>query len=306
MFPPQQRNVWNENPNDPIGSRIAKLWNPIGISTVEEGRSWKTNPDAPCPVADKIVKDFNMTNKDLNDFFMKNKDFRERVEKYSRQTIHSWKFYGYLYDNIFAEMEYFGKYFKWPKWLDDVGKNTLEKLKEFNDLNFAIFSQAPEELFRLRTGALMKEMVENMKEAAKTVSTPWPSKRKLFSYTSHDVMVGYLMNMFGAFKGTSVASLDFHQKTNRQSLNFSEQPSYGSGLLLELRRNFHTQEPMVHLFYANVTNNNEIYRLKLNEISRFKERCTDSRGACSLESFAASLANITNVDPEEDCFKMEK
>lgn len=101
-------------------------------------------------------------------------------------------------------MEYFGKYFKWPKWLDEVGKDTLEKLKEFNDLNFSIFSQASEELFRLRTGALMKEMVENMKEAAKTVSTPWPSKRKLFSYTSHDVMVGYLMNMFGAFKGRAV------------------------------------------------------------------------------------------------------
>lgn len=60
---------------------------------------------------------------------------------------------------------------------------------------------------------------------------------------------------------------------------------------------------MVHLFYANVTNNNEIYPLKLNEMKRFSEHCTDSSGACSLENFANSLKGIIDVNPEEDCKK---
>lgn len=205
MFPPKTRNIWSDSDN-PIARLLSRAWNPIGIQTVELARSWKTNPDAPCPFAETLIADMPNSVPLLGKLLNDTVDFRERVLKYSGVNSTDWRVYGFLYDGIFAEQAYFGNSFRWPKWLDNVGPDTLEQLKQFNAFNFAVFSKesVPEEILRLRTGVLLAELIENMKTAAETVGQPKGANKKLFTYTSHDVMVGYLMSLFGVFKGIKI------------------------------------------------------------------------------------------------------
>src|SRR5699024_4682428 len=81
--------------------------------------------------------------------------------------------------------------------------------------------------------------------------------------------------------------------------SFLAQPSYGSGLIFELRRYRQTNEPMIHLFYANVTNNFDIYKLNLNESARFDELC--NKAECSINDFESSIQEFLEVDVENDC-----
>ena len=89
----------------------------------------------------------------------------------------------------------------------------------------------------------------------------------------------------------------------------SGQPTYGSGLIFELRRNSQTKIPIVQVFYVNTTNNDDLdnfnvqFRpLSLNNSLRFKEHCANS--TCSLDNFASSLKDyvIESYDNmEKEC-----
>ena len=82
---------------------------------------------------------------------------------------------------------------------------------------------------------------------------------------------------------------------------FKEQPSYGSGLIFKLHKNVQSGEATVHLYYANVTNNFDIYQLPMNESERFNKLCHQSY--CTLSNFERSLSNylITDEELEKRC-----
>ena len=83
------------------------------------------------------------------------------------------------------------------------------------------------------------------------------------------------------------------------------QPGYGSGLIFELRK--HSEpEPFVHLYYANVINNNEIVPLALNESETFKAHC--SSWSCPLSGFAKGLETyiLKNNDAVQEACKSQK
>ena len=78
----------------------------------------------------------------------------------------------------------------------------------------------------------------------------------------------------------------------------TEPPSFGSGLVFELRKDSH-HIPQVHLYYANVTNHFDIYPLNLNESTTFNKRCHAAH--CALKDFEASLHEFIPNDLKQEC-----
>ena len=83
--------------------------------------------------------------------------------------------------------------------------------------------------------------------------------------------------------------------------HLSEQPRFGSGLIIELRRDpSQASEANVHVFYANQTASQyDIHRLRLNESAIFVEYCQTVY--CPFEAFVAALQTLLPVDIEEEC-----
>lgn len=80
----------------------------------------------------------------------------------------------------------------------------------------------------------------------------------------------------------------------------TESPTYGSGLIFELRKDS-SNVPTVHLYYSNATNNFDIYPLMLNTSKTFEKHC--SLSYCSLTNFTASLEPFMFNDVEKECAK---
>lgn len=181
-------------------------------------------------------------------------------------------------DTLWTEANILGSRYVAPDWLTQVGNDTLARLSKFNDMVFDIYGQAPA-FVKLRSGTFLKEVIQNMRNVAKdNFAQMTAENKKLTSYTSHDTFIAYVMHALGLYRG---------------------QPGYGSGILFELRKSAATGVYNVHLFYSNTTNNYDIYRLKLNESPRFKDRCQQTY--CTLDAFADSLAAYLEDNAEKDC-----
>lgn len=100
--------------------------------------------------------------------------------------------------------------------------------------------------------------------------------------------------------------LEAYSKLNQCHLSLppTEQPTYGSGFLLELRS--HSGQPQVHVFYANTTDNANldnfnvhVVPVALNQSTRFSKLCPEVY--CSLDNFAKSLKDFLVKDIEKKC-----
>lgn len=165
-----------------------------------------------------------------------------------------------------------------------MGNDTYSILKQFNDYQFSIYANWPKYV-KLRAGSLLKQTIDNMKSIAASKEPITLQNKQLFLYGTHDTMVSPFMLALGYLQ---------------------EQPTYGSGLIMELRKHPQTNEPHVHLFYANVTNNAAISdftptitKLDLSKSERFSALCHEA--SCSLDNFATSLKNYLVFDIEKEC-----
>lgn len=278
LVPPTNASHWSQS------HELAKLWQPIAVETTESSRAWLLNPDTECAAATAVKNAIPTEDPVLKAFLEKNKDFVQRVSQHSGQHFPSWIEVGWVYDAIFTERNFFGDQFKMPEWLSKVGNDTLARLKQFNDFQFSIYANWPKYV-KLRAGLLLKQTIDNMRGTA-AIKEPLTAKnRQLFLYGTHDTMVSPVMLALGYLK---------------------EQPTYGSGVIIELRKHPQTKVPHVHVFYANVTNNAQIAdftttftRLELNHSERFSKLCHEA--SCSLDNFAASLKDYLVSDIEKEC-----
>lgn len=125
-----------------------------------------------------------------------------------------------------------------------------------------------------------------MKSVAASKEPITAKNKQIFLYATHDTMVSPVMLALGS--------------------NNYLQPTYGSGIIMELRKHPQTNEPHVYVFYANVTNNaaishfnTTITQLELNRLERFSALCHEA--SCSLDNFATSLKNYLVSDIEKEC-----
>lgn len=274
MFPPKHKITRSNN----------LLWQPIAVSTVEKARSWKLNPDSPCPKAEQLEHDMTKTIPELRQFLEENTKFINDLGKFTGENFwapdRGWLWVGYLYDTLVIEKNYFKNDYIAPSWLNAVSNDTMERLKRFNDFSYEIYQKAPLEFIRLRAGTFFKDMLENLRSAS-NITVVNEKTKQIYTFASHDTMINYIMIALGSFMG---------------------QPSYGSGPIIELRRprtQHNEDEPQVYLYFGSATNKNHISLIDLSKSNRFKAFCTKSH--CPLSKFSEALVDVVEKNVELDC-----
>lgn len=270
LFPPKQS--WSSSDDD----ELARLWQPIAVESVEKSRAWLLNSEADCPAATQIENTIS-EQYPVRQFLSQHYDWIKKLEIYTGQNYSSWYDVGYLWDTLLTEQEYFGDKFVRPKWLDIVGNDTWKRLYRFNQMEIGCFDISPK-YQRLRGGPFLKEIIFNM--ATTLGESVDQMNRQLFTYGSHDTMISYIIQALGFWK------------------SIKESPNYGSGLIIELWKD-DQHIPQVSLFYANSTNNFDIYQLHFNESRTFSSQCSMSH--CTFDSFKTSLKRFIPTDLESEC-----
>ncbi|UXI14372.1 Testicular acid phosphatase-like protein [Sarcoptes scabiei] len=274
LFPPRPDEIWNQDPNgEEDGKQLAKLWQPISINTVEASRDRLLYPEAECSEAiryEQIIND----SPSVKPFLEANKQFIDDLIHYTGTNFTIWLEIGYLYSTLTVEQEYFGDRFQKPSWIDKMGNDTMERLRKFHDLEFSVFSKS-KAYVRLRAGSILKQIQENIDAKIQKDLTQKDNNSKdrkgfrqnhLHLYSTHDTMLGYVVSAFG---GRSM------------------QPTYGSGLSIELWTNKHdpTSKPYIRLMYLDgISPGMEIEPLEMiSEPTIQSENC--NRSNCNSEYF---------------------
>lgn len=194
-----------------------------------------------------------------------------------------WMYIGYVLDTIQTEAGYLGPSFRPPRWLDRPALAILEK---FYDLVYRVYGHAPRYL-KLRGGLLLRTLLDNMIFAGNGHLNP-----KVYLATVPDNMIAILEHAIGLFLG---------------------RPDFGATILLELRQptsgyssagnsvyNYVLpEEPTVHVFYVNTTNNFDIYPVPLHLSPRFYRLCPNY-DHCTLTNFAIGLKDFVINEGEEE------
>ena len=181
IFKPTGNQIWSSVLD------IANVWQPIGVSTVEPSRAYLIGDTATCPAAAKIEEtknDLPATKKFLAD----NADFINRFSKYSGyNATENWEIIAGLQDTLLCESDYFGDQFQWPKWIDQVGPDCWQKMKEFRDFGFSIYGEYGLQYLRMRAGTFLKEMLSNLKANIDKGDIN-KENRELYTYGTHDTV----------------------------------------------------------------------------------------------------------------------
>lgn len=271
MFSPSDSQVWSEF----LG--ISRRWQPIGVSTVEAKRAYMLGDGFDCPVATAMTKridSFPETKK----FLANNSDFIRRFTNHSGyDAIENYGIIASVHDSLTCEENYFGDQFKWPAWMEGVGSDCLQKMKAFRDFGFDIEGQLGVPYFRLRAGTFLKTLLQRLNSTISLEKVD-ETNRQFNVYGSHDTMCAWILHALGFPRG---------------------QPNFGEGIITELRADPQTQTPMVHLYYANLTEGVRLVELRLNESTTFKGKCGGV--ACPFDDFAASLQVYLSEHIEQEC-----
>lgn len=278
LFPPKQNEVWNQPDNDTRAEQLAQLWQPIAIETIESSRDLLLYPEANCSQAtyEEQLMDNSIM---INDFLNKNQQFINELKIYTGTNFSHWLEISYLYDTLFVEKHYFGSKFKQPDWIDQMGNDTMKKLKTFHDIEFSMFHNSTNYL-RLRAGSILKSFITNMN---KTLNEMDQNENYAYVYSTHDSILNYILSSFG--------------------LKFSP-PTFGSGLIIELLVD-RNQKPFVQVLYVNSTDNFSLKTIQLNQTnSKCTENCT--RGCnqyCPYDRFVRLLDDYIPLDINQECIR---
>lgn len=271
MFPPTDSQIWSSSAD------ISKQWQPLGVSTVEPKRAYMLGDANHCPLADLYAQKVDQL-PETKDFITKNQNFIEKFTRYSGyNATKNWGIISNVYDALTCEENYFGSDFKWPKWINDVGTDCKEQMKTFRNFGFYIEGKLGQHFLKLKAGTFLKTLLNRFQNIV-NMGEINDENRQVNTYGTHDTVISWILHSIGFF---------------------TEQPSFGSGLVIELRKDLLTFEPTVHLYYANLTNSFDIYNLPLNKSKTFKNYCHST--SCKLVDFAASLQAYLPIDIEKEC-----
>lgn len=263
LYPPKNRWIWSQNDS------LAQLWQPIAIQTILKSSDGLLVPSSKCPAADEAYEEI-LQSKEVIDFMSSQKDFIEKLNEKTGENYTELRKLEHLSNTLNTELD-FDEPKPMPKWINELGNDTLDRLKQF-ELNG--FKWSSKKLQRLRAGLMFKELTTNMKNIVKSNNSDKHLIKKVYSYSTHDSIIVTILQSLGLYSGIP--------------------PSYGSALLFELHQI--DSKYFVQLFYANVTP-----ILKISELNLKVCHLNESQSICKLENFIESVNEFIPNDWHKEC-----
>lgn len=248
MFPPDNSQEWSDS----------IPWQPIPVHTVPEVLDKVLAMKYPCPKYNEEYRAM-MKSDELVEYNKDHQELYDYLSKYTGNPITEPKDVDYLYSTL--KIEQLNNY-TLPNWTESVFPDKMHEVAAFS---FSLQAHT-KKMQRLKSGPLLKEMIEHMDQKIKGKLEP---NRNLWVYSGHDTTVSNLLNTLGV--------LELHT------------PPFAATVLLELRKNFNN-EYSVTLLYKNSTNA-EPTLLTVPGCS----------AACPIDRFKAVLRDVTPDDWNQEC-----
>jgi len=168
-----------------------------------------------------------------------------------------------VFDTLLIEREY---NMKLPAWVDNY---VYAQLADIMAKTF-VFEGMTREIQRLRTGLLLKDMLE------KLTNSTFGGKR-LYVYSTHDTQLSVFLSALNVYNNLS--------------------PPFGSAIMLEIYQN-QTQEPYLKTFYLNVTESESPYELELKDCGPASNA---QKTRCTVSNFQKMVSDLIPDNWEEEC-----
>lgn len=181
FYPPKSDDVWN----DGLGTQ----WQPIPVHSQPEEEDEILAAKKKCPAYEEALKklehseEFKKINHNLKTMY-------HQLTNFTGKKVDSLQNIQYLYSCLNIE-EIYNKTL--PDWTNNYYPSPMESLSA---LAFAMKTYTPE-LARLKTGPLLKEILQRFQDKSTSKLKP---DRSLWIYSAHDTTVANLLNTLGLFK----------------------------------------------------------------------------------------------------------
>ncbi|KAH7646619.1 lysosomal acid phosphatase-like protein [Dermatophagoides farinae] len=270
LYPPNDRWKWNDN--------LGQKWQPFPIQTVPHDIDGMLNPQSKCKKAEQILADI-----------YKSKSVIEYYNQMKSTLLYVQDNTGYENVNLIKAEEIFDSLlneklfgYKLPAWVDT---NIYTKLKEISDKTF-IFDAMTREIQKFRAGLLLADIWQHISnhELLDNDDDDDDNKHRLYIYSTHDDQLSVFMSALNNFNGIA--------------------PPYGSTIMMEIHQN-HTDESFIRMYYLNVTEMENPYRLELKDCYYYIKQRQLIHGSnpdqCTITNFYETIKDLLPNDWNVEC-----
>ncbi|KAI2800106.1 hypothetical protein BLOT_014013 [Blomia tropicalis] len=255
LYPPSSRWKWNNN--------IGNVWQPFPIQTVPHDYDGMLNPDSFCKKGKELIDEIYRS-PIVQQYADKVKSTLHYVEDNTGISSINLITAEQIFDSLLVEKE---NGFKLPAWVDN---HVYAQLSDISTKTF-IFSSLTREIQRLRTGLLLKDIIQNLNKSN------FGGKR-LYIYSTHDTQITLFLSALRVYNELA--------------------PPFGSAIMLEIYQN-QTNEPYIRGFYLNVTESESPYELRLGDGVR--QSINVARNICTITDFYKIVDDLIPDDWETEC-----
>uniref|UniRef100_A0A1B6KL21 acid phosphatase n=1 Tax=Graphocephala atropunctata TaxID=36148 RepID=A0A1B6KL21_9HEMI len=248
IYPPKGSQKWNPNLD----------WQPIPIHTMPEHLDSVLAGKKPCPAYDREMAKV-LKSPEVQELNKKFADVYKVLNEHTGRKATILKDIEYIYNTLYIESL---NNFTLPVWTKSIYP---EPMLEASKIQFAMSTWTPK-LARLKTGLLVKEMINHLHKKSENKAKP---NRNMWIYSAHDSTISALLNALGMFD--------------------LQIPGYASAVLMELWMDSQGNH-QVMMFYRN-SSSHDPYVLTL-------PGCT---AVCPLDKFLVLCETVVPQDWEREC-----
>ncbi|XP_043281276.1 lysosomal acid phosphatase-like [Venturia canescens] len=247
LYPPHGKQIWDSDIK----------WMPIPVHTVPLTQDHLLAGKKYCPRYDHEMNKV-LQSPEMKRIQKENSQLFDYISKKSGRKIDGLQNLEYLYNTLWIESRYNKTL---PPWTQSVYPEKMEPLARFS-FRLQAYNKI---LQRLKSGPLLGEIIEHMKEKSKNAMVP---DRKVWMYSAHDDTIANFLMTLNIF--------DTHC------------PPYAAAVLLELREDPKGKH-VVTVFYKNTTDEPKLLTIP------------GCLAACPLQDFIKLTKSVVPENWEKEC-----